>query len=44
MNVFSKIFSKNEFSDNCFISLDIGSEIVKALVSRQIGLKKIEGY
>ena len=34
MNVFSKIFRRNEFSGNYFISLDIGSEIVKALVLR----------
>ena len=34
MNVFSKVFRKNKFSDNYFISLDIGSEIVKALVLR----------
>ncbi len=34
MNVFSKIFKKDEFSDNYFISLDIGSEVVKVLVLR----------
>ncbi|MCK4592322.1 rod shape-determining protein [Candidatus Parcubacteria bacterium] len=34
MSVFSKIFRRNKFSDNYFISLDIGSEIVKALVLR----------
>ncbi|MCK5084730.1 MAG: pilus assembly protein PilM [Candidatus Pacebacteria bacterium] len=34
MNVFSNIFQRNELSDNYFISLDIGSEVVKVLILR----------
>lgn len=34
MNLFSNIFKKNKFNDDYFISLDIGSEIVKSLVLR----------
>ncbi|MCK4892196.1 MAG: rod shape-determining protein [Candidatus Pacebacteria bacterium] len=34
MNVFSKVFERNKFCDDYFISLDIGSETIKALVLR----------